>query len=483
MIIYKDSDKIIVYEKAEVDMRQYTVLENRTDYRVHTDIIAEYISVDQIQKTSRKHTVIIKNLSSDGLYFETDEELDLRAELEIVFQLPTMSAPIRAGIKVCRIEILEGDKPFGLGAVFLEISSQDKKAIQDLVERLNINGILKEIIKQQGSDLHLLAEQAPIMRIQGELVKLTFPKLSPEEISQMLYSIMTKQQIRTFEKDKELDFGIQYDMHNRFRINVHQQKGFLEATFRLIKEKTFSFEELRIPEAVKDLARQPSGLVLITGPAGSGKTTTTAAMVELINRERTAVIITLERPIEYIHSPIKSIIKQREIGVDTISFSVALKNTLRQDPNIIVIGELDDVETIKTALLAAEAGYLVIATFHAPNTIQALDRLVGVLPSENRKQFLSQLANCLRGVVSQLLLPCKDGTSRVLATEILMANDAVKSNIRKDQLFQLASIIQTGAGYKMHSLTDSIVKYLKEGMLSEETARFFSEEFTVYSRG
>jgi twitching motility protein PilT len=311
---------------------------------------------------------------------------------------------------------------------------------------------------------------------------LDIPKLNTDDITNLVYGLISKQQIIRFEKEKELDFGIQYDALNRFRVNVHQQRGFLEAAFRLITTKISSFEELRLPEVIKDLARQKDGLVLIVGPTGSGKTTTIAAMVELINQERRGVIITLERPIEYIHTNIKSIIKQREVGVDTGSFSVALKSSLRQDPNVIVVGELEDTETIKTALLAAEAGYLVIASFHAPDTMQAIDRLASIFPPENRKQVLSQLGNCIRGIIAQLLIPSKDRKKRVLVTEIVIANDAVRRVIRSDELIQLSTIIQTGASYKMQSMYDSIMRCLDEGIVDEEAALFYSKEFSMYKR-
>jgi twitching motility protein PilT len=344
--------------------------------------------------------------------------------------------------------------------------------------------LLEFTIKKGASDLHLLADLPPVIRVQGELETVDIGKLSSEDIPTLIYSFMNKQQIRRFEQTKELDFGLQYDIQNRFRVNLHMQRGFMEATFRLITTRIFSFEELNIPEAVKDLARLKEGLVLIAGPTGSGKSTTMAAMVELINEERKVVVITLERPIEYVFINKKSIIKQREIGVDTSSFSVALQSSLRQDPNVIVVGELEDTETVKTALIAAEAGYLVIASFHAPNTIHAIDRLVNVFPPENRKQVLSQVSNCLKGIVTQLLVPTVDRKTRVLATEILITNDAVKRVIRNDDLIQIPTIIQTGSAYKMLSMSESIRRYVEQGVVDREMALFFSQETEtgMYSR-
>jgi twitching motility protein PilT len=241
-------------------------------------------------------------------------------------------------------------------------------------------------------------------------------------------------------------------------------------------------EELALPEVVKDLAMLREGLVIVAGPTGSGKSTTIAVMVELINKEKKAVVITLERPIEFVHPNIKSIIKQREVGIDTLSFSSALKSSLRQDPNVIVVGELDDLETVKTALIAAEAGHLVIASFHAPNTLQAIDRLVNMFPPEIRRQALFQLSNCLKAIVSQLLIPRKDKPGRILTMEALLTTDAVKRLIRSDELIQLPTVIQTGGAFKMQSMHESIKHYVEEGVIAPEMGTFYSEEFTRYSK-
>jgi twitching motility protein PilT len=453
--------------------------ERRKKIRVFIRVPVVCELIDPETRLARTKTAVSGDLSSVGIYFEIDEIMPLKTEINIKFQLPHSNNIILATIRVVRVEAIKNN--FGIGSLFTHISEKDRQEIELLVERFNINKLLQMTIDKGASDLHLLADQPPVFRINGELQISEGQKLHPDEIPQLVFSLMSKEQIRLFEKEKELDFGIQYDVQTRFRVNVHQQRGFVEATFRLVSSHTFSFEELKIPDVVKDLARQKDGLILVTGPTGSGKTTTIAAMVGLINQERRSVIITLERPIEYVHKNIKSIVKQREIGVDTNSFSTALKSSLRQDPNVIVIGEMDDVETVKTALIAAEAGYLVIATFHAPDTIQAIDRLVSIFPPENRKQAMAQLSNCLKGIVAQLLIPTKDRHERLLATEVLIATDAVKRTIRKDELFQLANIIQTGAGYKMQAMADSIRKYLEESSVDAETAAFYSAEFSKYT--
>lgn len=423
--------------------------------------------------------VISGDISAEGMYFEIDEMVPLKSLVELRFQLPHGKETIEATAQVCRIQMLKD--AFGLGIIFTQIREEDRSAIEEFIERLNIKRLMSEAVTSGASDIHLLCEQPPVLRINGELQFLDSQPLHGEEIPQLVFSLMTKEQIRNFEKDKEMDFGIQYDINTRFRVNVHQQRGYVEATFRRIESKQFSFEELHIPQVVKDLARQKDGLILVTGPTGSGKTTTIAAMIDLINRERRAVIITLERPIEYVFTNGTSVIKQREVGVDTNSFSAALKSSLRQDPNIIVIGELDDIETVRTALVAAEAGYLVIATFHAPDTIQSIDRLANMFPPESRRQVLSQLSNCLKGIVAQMLIPSKDRKSRILAAEVVIATDAVKRVIRKDELYQIANLVQTGGDFKMQSLAQSIKQYIEFGTIETETALFYSQELSKYS--
>jgi twitching motility protein PilT len=215
----------------------------------------------------------------------------------------------------------------------------------------------------------------------------------------------------------------------------------------------------------------------VAGPTGSGKTTTVSAMVQLLNTEKKMLILTLEKPIEYIHRNIKSIVKQREVGSDTSSFSIAIKNSLKQDLDVLVIGELDDVETVKTAMIAAEAGHLVIATLHAPNSVQAIDRLANMFAPENRKQVLFQLSQCLVGIVTQFLIPCTDKKGRVLASEVVIANEAVKRVIRNDELVQLSTIIQTGSSYLMQSMQESINRYATSGIISEEMVAHYSNEF------
>jgi len=463
-------------------MIAFNIHERRKAYRVYYDFIVNCEIINPKDSSLRNKTALARDINSEGIYFEIDESLTLGTAINVSFQLPQINSSIQATVKVVKVEIAGGESKFGIGAIFTKLEDRDSGLIKQLMERLNINRLLELIIKKEGSDLHLLAERVPYIRKYGEIEPLDWPKLSAPDVKYLLYTIMTKQQIKNFERDKELDFAIQYDMLNRFRINVHQQKGFTEATLRLINTKISSFEDLSIPKVVEDLANIRDGLIIIAGPTGSGKTTTIAAIVDFINHKRKAVIITLERPIEYVYSDEKSIIKQREVGIDTYSFSSALKSTLRQDPNVIVVGELDDIETIRTAIIAAEAGHLVIASFHAPNTIQAIDRLVSIFPFDARKHILSQLSHCLRGIITQILIPRCDRKGRVLATEVLVATDSVKRIIRNDELIQIPTSIQTAGAYRMQRMSESIKKLVDQQVIDPQTADFYSEEFTKYVR-
>lgn len=420
---------------------------------------------------------ITNDINSEGLYIELESLLSLGDEAEVSFRLPGKEEIIKAKIRVVRVELIK-EKAYGIGVVFTRIQPNEREIIRQMFERVDINKLLDFVIKKAASDLHLTVNSVPVLRVNGRLHRAEeFGVLSSEDIRRLVFSILSRQRIKRFEEDKELDFGLQYDVNNRFRINLYQQRGFLGATLRLINTNLSSFENLGIPEIVKDLAMLKDGLILITGPTGSGKTTTIAAMVECINQQRESVIITLERPIEYIHRSVKSVIEQREIGVDSQSFATALKSSLRQDPNVIVVGELEDVETIKTALTASEAGYLVIASFHAHNTVQCVDRLVNMFPVEARRFILAQLANCLRGVVCQLLIPNQSSNGRILAAEVAVVNEAIKNIIRNDELIQLPSVIQTHSSLKMQTMADSIKKLMQKELIDLQVADFYSSEF------
>jgi twitching motility protein PilT len=257
---------------------------------------------------------------------------------------------------------------------------------------------------------------------------------------------------------------------DRFRVNIHYQKGNVEGAFRRIPKQIPTFEDLRLPNIAYDLIRKPNGLVLLTGPTGTGKSTSMAAMIDVINTERQEMIVCIEDPIEFVHANKKSIIKQREVYADTHSFPEALRRALRQDPNVIVVGEMRDLETIATALTAAETGHLVLATLHTPDAPQTVQRIIDVFPPHQQKQIRVQLADCLQGVISQILLPHSEGKGRILSTEVMIATPGIRNLVREGEVAQIPSMLQMGGQYGMHTMDKDLKELYKKGLITKETA-------------
>jgi twitching motility protein PilT len=338
---------------------------------------------------------------------------------------------------------------------------------------MDIKELLKTAVDKGASDLHVTTESAPIVRIDGKLIPLNFPKMDKEYCKRLVYSILDDKQKAVFERDLELDFSLDIPGLNRFRVNVHMQRGSVEAAFRLVSLKIRTLVELGLPPIVSELCHKNQGLVLITGPTGVGKTTTLAAILDLINTERQAIVVVVEDPIEYVHINKRSIIKQREVYVDTKSFSNALIHALRQDPNVIIVGEMRDIETISTVLTAAETGHLVLATLHTPDASQTIDRIIDVFPPYQQEQIKIQLSTTLQGVVSQQLLPRKDRPGRVIATEVMIATNAVRNLIREHETEQLLTHIQTGGQYGMHTMDKSLKSLYQKGIIAEDVFKTY----------
>jgi len=335
---------------------------------------------------------------------------------------------------------------------------------------MELRDLLLLAIEKRASDLHLTYDTPPILRIDGHLTLTNKDPLSREDLKKMIYSILSDNQKEKFERERELDFSLALSGMDRFRVNVHMQRGSVEAAFRRIALFIPNVEELGLPPVIGDFARKPNGLVLLTGPTGTGKTTTLASMINLINEEKESLIILIEDPIEYVHFNKKSIIKQREVYSDTLSFAEALKRSLRQDPDIIVVGEMRDLETISTALTAAETGHLVLATLHTPDAPQTIERIIDVFPPHQQQQVKLQLASCLQGIVCQLLLPRASGEGRVLATEVLVATPGIRNLIREQAVEQIPTALQTGSAYGMHTMDKSLQKLYQQGVITKETA-------------
>ncbi len=337
---------------------------------------------------------------------------------------------------------------------------------------MEIRDLLLMCIEKGASDLHITENEPPVLRVDGRLMRTNLDILNKQDLKKMIYGVLSNSQKEIFERELELDFSLALPGLDRFRVNIHLQRGSVEGAFRRIPLEIPSVEKLGLPQIIIDLARKPNGLVLVTGPTGMGKTTTLAAMINLINNERECLITCIEDPIEFIYTNKKSIIKQREVNSDTRSFAQALRRALRQDPNVIVVGEMRDLETISTALTAAETGHLVLATLHTPDAPQTVSRIIDVFPPYQQQQVKLQLSDCLQGVVSQLLLPHASGKGRVLATEIMMATPGIRNLIREQEIEQIPTLMQTGSQHGMHTMDKSLKELLSKGLITMDAAMF-----------
>ena len=337
--------------------------------------------------------------------------------------------------------------------------------------KMDMNHLLRTMVERGASDLHVSAGAPPCIRVDEVLIPLDQEPLSPAETQRLAYGLLNPEQIEAFEREKELDMSFGVDALGRFRVNVFYQRGTVSLAIRMLPLGVRGFSELGLPEKIAvDLCRRPKGLVLITGATGSGKSTTLAAMVDWINRERPCHIVTIEDPVEYVHLNAKAIIDQREIGADTHSFSNALKHVLRQDPNVILIGEMRDLETIEAALTIAETGHLVFATLHTSDAVQTINRIVDVFPAHQQQQVRVQLSFVLLGALAQQLIPKASGTGRVLAIEIMIATPAIRSLVREGKTHQVYSVIQTSQRDGMRTMNQSLAELFSRKLISYEDA-------------
>ncbi|MCL4179671.1 MAG: type IV pilus twitching motility protein PilT [Verrucomicrobia bacterium] len=336
---------------------------------------------------------------------------------------------------------------------------------------MDLADLLQHTVDSKASDLHLTMGQPPMIRIAGRLVPSGYEtELGPDETKTLIYSILTDDQKAKFEEEHELDFSIGITGVSRFRVNVFMQRGSVAGVFRTIGENIPTFEQLTLPPIVRELALLPRGLVLVTGPTGCGKSTTLAAVIHLINQEREGHIITIEDPIEFVHGHNRCTVNQRELGSDTHSFPRALKSVLREDPNVILVGEMRDLETIAAALTLAETGHLVLSTLHTQDAAQTVDRIIDVFPPYQQEQIRVMVASSLKGVISQILLPRLDGDGRVAAREIMVVTPAIAAIIREGKTHQIYSAIQTGTRDGMCTMEKSLRELLLDGVISEEDA-------------
>src|SRR5947208_7272258 len=335
----------------------------------------------------------------------------------------------------------------------------------------SIDDLLEQMVARSASDLHVTTHTPPAIRVRGQIERLnSYQPLSAEDSQQILYRILSTEQQKQFELKRQLDFSHSIPGLARFRVNVYFQKESIGAAFRLIPDELKTLEELGIPSSLHQLAEKPRGLVLITGPTGSGKSTTLAALIDEINRNRSEHILTIEDPIEFLHRHKRCIVNQREIGPDATSFAEALRAALRQDPDVILVGEMRDLETIATALTAAETGHLVFGTLHTQSAPSTIDRIIDVFAAEQQEQIRIQIASSLQGVVTQALLPTADGSGRVPALEVLLPDDAVRNLIRQGKVEQIYSVMQTASSRGMQTMEQSLAELVMRGVITKHVA-------------
>jgi twitching motility protein PilT len=337
-------------------------------------------------------------------------------------------------------------------------------------ETVSVMDLLRRMVEAEASDLHMKAGSPPVLRIHGSLVLQELPELTPEAVQAALSQITTPDQQEMFDREKEIDFAYSADGVGRFRVNVSLQRGTVALVFRLVRTDIPTLSDLGLPEVCRSLVLKPRGLVLVTGPTGCGKSTTLAAMIDHLNELERRHIVTIEDPIEYIHLNKRCLISQRELGPDTNSFASALKHVLRQDPDVILVGEMRDLETIAAALTAAETGHLVLATLHTTSAAQTIDRIIDSFPPHQQQQVRVQLSTALEAVLCQTLVPRADGTGRVAAVEVMVATSAVRNLIREGKTFQIPNVIQTSSQHGMQTLDQALAALCRANTITSDEA-------------
>lgn len=347
---------------------------------------------------------------------------------------------------------------------------------------LDLVGLLKYGMEQKVSDIHFTANQPPVLRLRGELMRHGDRVLSPDEVHEICYFLMNDEQQRVFEENGEVDFSWSLPQLNRYRVNVYKQRGSCTAAMRMISNKIPGFEEIRLPEVLKELCLKPRGLVLVTGPTGSGKSTTLAAMTGHINNNKRCHILTIEEPIEYMHRHNLALVNQREVGGDTLSFGKALRSALREDPDVILVGEMRDHETISTAISAAETGHFVMSTLHTTTAAMTIDRIIDVFPPHQQQQVRGQLSVILEGIVCQQLIRTADKQDIVPAFEILLVNDAVRNLIREGKIPQIDTVLQTNIKNGMMPMDYSLARLVRQRLITREDAESRCVDIQVLER-
>lgn len=452
-------------------------IEKRKAPRRRVSIPILYWEVDDEKRTGIGKEIASKDLSADGLAFYSPQIYSIGTVLSIDIFLPTQKKPISCKLRVLSLEALVHKEEYVIGATFFDLKAEDRIAIATALEKMDLYLLLDSAIKGGATDIHLTIGRPPMVRKDGRLLMMAADVIESGQVEAMLYPLLTGEQIAYFEKNKELDFAFSPDINSRFRVNMHRQRGYVEAVLRSIPTTIKGFQELGLPvQTLEQFCHEKSGLILIAGTTGSGKTTTMMAMVNYINRMYERVVVTVEDPIEYTLKSQKGIIKQRELGSDTRSYAEALRRALRQDPDVICVGEILSADCLMAAMRAAETGHLVISTVHAPSTVTALERMVNFFPPEHAQALRQQLSSCLLSILFQILLPRKQKGGRILASELLVNTIAIKNLIREGKYAQMDNVLQTGRAQGMYTLKDSLRELFEKGLIEHEVMTGFLKQ-------
>ncbi|MFA5350149.1 MAG: PilT/PilU family type 4a pilus ATPase [Candidatus Omnitrophota bacterium] len=422
----------------------------------------------------------VRDISVNGFAIESKDVMKIGTAIQGEMPLPFLEAPIKFIGKVVRSQKSSDDK-YVYGISFDEIDENGQEKIGTYVEKVDLDVLLTSAIRREATSVHLAVGCMPVCRVDGKVLHMDVVPISEEDIEKIVFSIINEKQKSALYKDLELDFAYTLPQENRrFRMNVFFDKGHLAIVAKIIGSEVRSLDELGLPSILHNVVNKKNGLVIVSGPVDSGKSTTLASIIESINRRRESVIISIENPIEYIYISKNSLICQRDVGLDTLSFSDAIRSTLRQDADIVLMGEMRDLDSISQAITAAEEGQLVFSTLHTTSSIECINRLIDIFPVEQQMQIRIQLATSLECIVCQYLLPRADGKGRVLATEVLMFTPAIRNLIRKARTEQIYSYLESGAEFGMHTMDSSLMDLFRRGLITKDTASAFITKKEVF---
>lgn len=446
-------------------------MNKRTTRRKECDYLLKYSFVGE--NAEAVFGAEVRDISVNGFAIESKDEIKIGTVIQGELPFPFLESPIKFIGKVVRSQRSDNDK-YIYGISFDEIGKTVQEKIGTYVEKIDLDALLASAIRRGATSVHLAVECMPICRVDGKVLHMDVVPILAEDIEKIVFSIISEKQKADLYKDLELDFAYTLLQENRrFRMNVFFDKGHLAIVAKIIGSGIKSFDELGLPPILQSIVNKKNGLVIVSGPVDSGKSTTLASIIESINRKRESVIISIENPIEHIYISKNSLICQRDVGLDTLSFSSAIKSALRQDADIILMGEMRDLDSISQAITASEEGQLVFSTLHTTSTIECINRLIDIFPAEQQMQIRIQLATCLECIICQYLLPRADGKGRVLATEVLMFTPAVRNLIRKARTEQIYSYLESGSEFGMHTMDSSLMDLFRRGLITKDTASAF----------